>query len=65
MYTPAGFDYTSMNLEQQAQIVSDWFLGSANDTISHKTAKYQSVTGKDTSSPYFAYITGNLRIGLF
>jgi hypothetical protein len=45
-YGPAGPSFGDFNLEQQAQIVSDWFAG-----------------GKDTNSPYYRYIEGNIRIG--
>jgi hypothetical protein len=60
LYGGAGFDYTNLNLEQQAQVVSDWFAGFAqrsDDTTNH--------TGipKDPNSPYFRYINENLRTG--
>jgi hypothetical protein len=58
-YGPAGFDYAPLNLEQQAQIVSDWFAGAVPD------GSNQTRTAKDESSPYFRYITDNLRIGRF
>jgi hypothetical protein len=58
-YGPAGPDYSSFNLEQQAQIVSDWFSGG------HPASSNQTGVPKDTNSPYFRYITGNVRIGRF
>lgn len=59
VYGPAGTDYSSFNLEQQAQIVSDWFAGSVPNGTN------QSSTPKDINSPYFRYITDNVRIGRF
>lgn len=56
-YGHAGFDYTELNIEQQAQIVSDWFVGSSNaDDITDHTGK-----PKDLDSPYYRYIVENLR----
>ncbi len=56
-YGNAGPDYLSFNLEQQAQIVSDWFAGAV------PAGSNQSKTPKDESSPYFRYVTDNVRIG--
>lgn len=58
-YGPAGPDYSSFNLEQQAQIVSDWFAGAV------PTGSDQTGTAKDPQSPYFCYIHGNVRVGRF
>ncbi|WP_189303753.1 hypothetical protein [Streptomyces albospinus] len=45
------------SIEAQAQIVEDWFAGS--------TPAGTDQTGQacDTGSPYFQYITGNIRTG--
>lgn len=59
VYGPAGVDYTKLNLEQQAQIVSDWFVGFGPDGSNH------TGTPKDPQSPYFHYITDNVRLGRF
>jgi hypothetical protein len=58
-YGPAGTDYSSFNLEQQAQIVSDWFAGAV------QKGSNQTRSAKDPNSPYFRYITDNVRIGRF
>lgn len=62
LYGVAGFDYTRMNLEQQAQVVSDWFAGVAQN--SHDITNHTG-EAKDTNSPYFRYINDNLRTGNF
>jgi Repeat of unknown function (DUF346) len=59
VYGLAGSAYTDFNLEQQAQIVSDWFAGAA------PTNTDQTGIPKDTNSPYFRYINENVRIGNF
>ncbi len=59
-YGPAGPDYRSFNLEQQAQIVSDWFVGENSKPGSNQTG-----TPKDEASPYFPYIAGHVRVGQF
>jgi hypothetical protein len=59
-YGPAGPDYTSFNLEQQAQIVSDWFSGAVPLHGTNQTG-----IPKDINSPYFRYIQGNVRVGHF
>lgn len=58
-YGVAGFNYLSLNLEQQAEIVSDWFAGNTPDGTNH--------TGipKDEKSPYFEYIHNHVRNGLY
>ena len=58
-YPPAGDDYTGFNLEQQAEIVSDWFCGNI------RTGSNQTGIAKDTNSPYFRYIVENVRVGRF
>jgi tetratricopeptide (TPR) repeat protein len=58
-YGPAGPDYSSFNLEQQAQIVSDWFAGAV------PPGSNQTGIPKDINSPYFRYLSGNLRVGRF
>jgi predicted ABC-type ATPase len=58
-YGPAGPDYSTFNLEQQAQIVSDWFAGA------QPSGSNQTGVPKDTNSPYFRYVHNNVRIGRF
>lgn len=43
--------YGDFNLEQQAQIVSDWFSGRKNPPA------------QDTNNPYFRYVAQNIRTG--
>jgi uncharacterized protein with LGFP repeats len=62
LYGQAGFNYSDLNLEQQAQVVSDWFAGSAqraDDNTNHTGVP------KDQNSPYLRYINENLRLGNF
>jgi len=54
IYGPAGKDFASFNMEQQAQIVSDWFGGTA------EPGSNQTGIPKDENSPYFRYIHGNV-----
>ncbi len=54
-YPAAGFDYTDMGLEQQAQIVSDWFSGNV------PAGTNQTKFAVDVNSPYFRYINYNVR----
>jgi hypothetical protein len=63
LYANAGFDYTKLNLEQQAQIVSDWFVGFGKS--GNHTGKADSPSPMDESSPYFRYIVENVRTGNF
>ena len=58
-YGNAGPDYSSFNLEQQAQIVSDWFAGAVPQ------GSNQTGVAKDVNSPYFRYVNDNVRIGNF
>lgn len=58
-YGLAGSAYSDFNLEQQAQIVSDWFAGSV------PSGSNQTGIPKDVNSPYFRYINENVRIGNF
>ena len=55
-YGRAGPDYLGLGLEQQAQIVSDWYSGNV------PAGSNQTGIPKDVNSPYFPYITGNVRI---
>jgi hypothetical protein len=52
-YGNAGPPYGKFNLEQQAQIVSDWFSGR------------RTGVAKDPNSPYFRYVLSNIRTGQF
>lgn len=62
-YGPAGPDYSSFSLEQQAQIVSDWF--SRHFTKDNSDDNHGLNSQGATNDPYFRYITDNLRIGRF
>jgi hypothetical protein len=57
MYNYAGpnVDYRSLNLEQQAEIVEDWFAGTSNGHGPSQTG-----TPKDTKSPYYHFILNNV-----
>jgi hypothetical protein len=57
VYGQAGPTYSDYNLEQRAQIVSDWFAGAVPN------GSNQTGIPKDTSSPYFRYIQENIRTG--
>jgi len=61
-YGLAGFEFTEHGLEQQAQVVGDWFVGfpqKAEWNTNH--TRYP----KDTNSPYFRYIVENVRTGRY
>ncbi|MFF3411640.1 LGFP repeat-containing protein [Streptomyces sp. NPDC002742] len=60
VYGHAGPAYGDFNLEQQAQVVSDWFAGSKVPEGTNHTG-----TPKDVSSPYFRYINENIRTGTY
>lgn len=62
-YGPAGTDYSSLNLEQQAQTVSDWFT--RHFTKDNPTENYGLNSAAATSDPYFRYVTDNVRVGRF
>ena len=51
-YGDAGAPYSDFNLEQQAQIVSDWFAGRKGAAM-------------DTNSPFFRYVAQNIRTGQY
>jgi hypothetical protein len=50
-------------LEQQAQIVSDWF--SRHFTKDNPAENNGLNSQGATNDPYFLYITGNVRVGRF
>lgn len=57
-------DYTALNIEQQAQIVQDWFVG--NRYRSQTNGVQRAFQPKDSvTNPYFHYIQDNLRAGVF
>lgn len=53
---PPTIDYLSLNLEQQAQIVEDWYAG---DSLS-KYGRSQTNLPKDQVSPYYHFIINNV-----
>ena len=59
LYGPPDEDYTQLNNEQQAQIVQDWFAGNQDKGFG------QTGIPQDTNSPYFHYLSDNLRVGKF
>ncbi len=59
IYGPAGADFASFNMEQQAQIVSDWFGGTV------EPGSNQTGIRKDENSPYYRYIHGNVWVGRY
>lgn len=63
-YGKAGFDYTDLGIEAQAEVVEDWFLGFPARTMNPDPRDH---TGHpmDAQSPYYRYITDNLRTGRF
>jgi hypothetical protein len=62
-YGAAGFDYTDLGFEAQAEVVEDWFLGKPARPMNPDPRKH---TGPmDAQSPYYRYITDNLRTGHF
>lgn len=64
-YGPAGPVFADLGIEQQAQIVCDWYGRHVNWA---QTSGYQA-TGLDTQTalndPYYRYIAGNIRVGKF
>jgi hypothetical protein len=58
-YGDATDDYTTLNYEQQAMIVQDWYAGHIGNM------RQQTGIPRDTASPFFHYITDNLRVGVF
>ncbi len=63
-YEAAGFDFPDLNLEAQAKVVEDWFLGHASRPMNPDTRNHTGIP-MDALSPYYRYITDNLRIGRF
>jgi hypothetical protein len=65
-YHKAGFDYTQLGLEAQAEVVEDWFNGSPVQAMK-KPPDDRNHTGipMDAQSPYYRYITDNVRVGHF
>jgi hypothetical protein len=58
-YGPAGPAWSDLNLEQQGQIVNQWFAGS-EDSGGHQS---QWLPMNRTENPYFRYISGNILTG--
>jgi len=67
-YGAAGFDYTHLGLEAQAQVVEDWFLGHKAKELDppvNPDPRHHTGIRMDAKSDYYRYITDNVRIGLF
>ncbi|PMD49489.1 uncharacterized protein K444DRAFT_623035 [Hyaloscypha bicolor E] len=60
-YPDAGLPFKDMNLEQQAQIVEDWWTD-PNDKIHPRRGRMKGEK-KDETSTYFRYIRDNIRTG--
>lgn len=56
-YDSAGPEFGSFNLEQQAEIISDWFAG--------RPRSGQTGIPKDENSPYYRYVVNNIRAGQY
>lgn len=54
-YGPAGPDWSSFNLEQQGQIVNQWFGGDRTGPTPYH--------GMNKADPYYRYISGNILTG--
>jgi hypothetical protein len=55
IYGPAGQPWSSFNIEAQGAIVDQWFGGNG---------RQQGQSSMDETSPYFAYITNNIWLGV-
>jgi hypothetical protein len=64
-YGAAGFDYTSLGIEAHAAVVEDWFAGSPVHSMNPDPRNPPSMIPMDAQSPYYRYITDNLRTGHF
>jgi hypothetical protein len=65
-YHAAGFDYTHLGLEAQAQVVEDWFNGgTVLQIVNPPDDRNQSKIPMDALSPYYTYIVNNVRVGHF
>jgi len=56
-YGASDKPYGDFNIEEQAEIVSDWFAGRNNHGVG------TTMIPKDESSPYFKYIRDNVQAG--
>jgi hypothetical protein len=63
-YGAAGFEFTNLGFEAQAQVVEDWFLGHSEYPPNPDPRQHTGIP-MDAMSPFYRYITDNLRIGLF
>ena len=57
-YGPAGPDWSSFNLEQQGQIVNQWFGGKDD-----QPSRQEQWAGMSRANPYYRYISGNILTG--
>src|SRR5262249_40763075 len=64
-YGAAGFDFTDLGFEAQAAVVEDWFRGTPGGNPPHTDPAHHSGHPMDAKSPYYRYITDNLRVGRF
>jgi hypothetical protein len=63
-YGPAGFDYPELSIEAQAEVVEDWFLGWPARPNTPETRGHTGIP-MDAQSPFYRYITDNVRAGRF
>jgi hypothetical protein len=60
-YGPAGPEWSAFNLEQQGQIVNQWFAGNNDNDKGNPQSHYGAM---DTAAnPYYQYIKGNILTG--
>jgi hypothetical protein len=65
-YGAAGFDFTDLGIEAQAAVVEDWFRGCPPpDRPMNPDPRNHTKIPMDAQSPYYRYITDNLRTGHF
>jgi hypothetical protein len=63
-YGAAGFDYTDLGIEAQAEVVEDWFLGTPARPM-NPDPRNHTKQPMDAQSPYYRYITDNVRAARF
>jgi hypothetical protein len=64
-YGVAPLDFTDLGIEPQAQVVEDWFTGTAKHPIGPPDNRGYPWGAMSAQNPYYQYITNNLRTGHF
>jgi hypothetical protein len=62
-YGPPGAPWNSLNLEQQASIVNEWFAGKNDGPAPGFPAPQSSFNSMDPNDPYIMYILNNILTG--